>query len=82
MDVIRLVRAVGGLLSIMTLLGLFVASVIIPEVQVQQSTVAILMSLIAGLLGIDMALTNFEIKHTGQESASDDGSNGGENNES
>lgn len=61
MDVIRLVRAIGGLLSIMTLLGLFVLSVINPDLTLSKWTVGVLLTMVAGLLGIDMAFANSQL---------------------
>lgn len=54
MDYIRLSRAVGGLLSVVTLLAVLVAHVILPTVEVGPWVVGTLLSLIGGLLAVDV----------------------------
>lgn len=53
MNLIRVARAIGGLVSIFVLLGLLVAHVIHPSAEVSVWVVGTLLSLIGGLLAID-----------------------------
>lgn len=53
MDLLRIVRAVGGLLSIVTLLGLIVADFMYADLVLRNGRIAILLLVIGALLGID-----------------------------
>lgn len=53
MELLRIARAVGGLLSIVTLLGLIVADFMYADLVLGNGRVAILLLIIGALLGID-----------------------------
>lgn len=53
MDLLRAARAIGGLLSIMTLHGLIVLDVVYEEIMLQGETIALLILIIGALLGVD-----------------------------
>jgi hypothetical protein len=79
MDIIRYVRAIGGLLSIVSLLTVLVAHAIIPGVQVGPFTVLTLLSLVASLLGLDVAyeeLPKLEVSLVSPENGSGSQNNG------
>lgn len=53
MKLIRAARAIGGLVSILVLLGLLSAHVLHPEVEMSVWVVGTLLTLIGGLLAVD-----------------------------
>lgn len=55
MKPIKYARAAGGLLSVVALLALLVAHTVVPNVTVPPWVVTLMLSLIAGLLGVDIA---------------------------
>lgn len=56
MSIYRYVRAVGGLLSIITLLVVLIAHELVESVTVSPMTVSVLLGLIGSLLGVDILL--------------------------
>lgn len=59
-DPILLARAAGGLLSIMTLLGLLVGDFLLPDVVLSNHSIVLISALITGLLGVDILVTRRE----------------------
>lgn len=59
MKYIRLSRAVGGLLSVICLLGVLVAHVLIPSVETPPWVVMVMLTLIGGLLAVDVFQEEF-----------------------
>jgi len=53
MNALRVARAVGGLLAIVTLLGLLVASTLYQTIALETKTITLLLFMIGALLGVD-----------------------------
>lgn len=60
-DAINTVRAVGGLLAIITLLSLIVADFAYADLTLSQRSIYLLVGMISSLLGIDMLVRNGSI---------------------
>lgn len=54
MDAIYIARAIGGLLTIVTLLGMVVAQFVYPHLQISQGTLYLLLLLISSFFGMDI----------------------------
>lgn len=67
MEWIRLSRAIGGLLSVVSLLVVLLLHVIHPTVQVSAWVVGVLLSLIGGLLAVDVFRQEFPTLEVGLE---------------
>ena len=61
---LRAARAIGGLLAIITLLALVSADVLYQDVILDEATLAMLLAVISGLLGIDMLAGRLPIELT------------------
>lgn len=53
MELARVVRAIGGLLAIVTLLGLISADFFYSSLMLENDTIALLLLIIGALLGVD-----------------------------
>lgn len=56
MGMLKIARAIGGLLSIMTLLTMVLLQFLEEDLVLEQTTVTILLLLIGALLGVDMII--------------------------
>lgn len=73
---IEAARAIGGLVAIVVLLGLVVARSLDPAgVVLDMPTIALLLSLVSGLLGVDMAADKlpFSLEVKRNDATDDDG---------
>lgn len=71
MDSVRTARAVGGLLAIVTLLGLVAADVLSPAVTLDPPELAVLLGVISALLGIDIVSERLPVTLTVGERGGD-----------
>jgi len=62
MTIMKRLRMLAGLVAMLTLLALIAADTVYPEVSLDLSDKIILVSLVSGLLGVDMALREFPIQ--------------------
>lgn len=75
MELIRYARAIGGLLSIATLLAVLLAHVLLESITVSMWVIAVLLSLIAALLGVDIAYEQIPTVNVSVENNGGDNSN-------
>ena len=61
---LRAARAIGGLLAIVTLLGLVAADVLYAEITLDGTTLAMLLGVVSALLGVDMLTERLPIELT------------------
>lgn len=61
MSQLRTARAVGGVLAVGTLLALFLLNFLKPELQLQRTTIWILLGLISALLGVDTMIEKLPV---------------------
>ena len=76
MDYIELARSIAGLLVVVVLLGLVILQTVTPET-VPGSTIALLLTLIGALLGVDLASDVLPLQLT-LESGDNEGDEGDE----
>lgn len=72
----EIVRAIGGLLTIVTILGLVSASAVLPGVKLPVEHLQLLVAMVGGLLGLDILLQRIPVKL--DVSALNDDDDGGE----
>ena len=70
---LRAARAIGGLLAIVTLLGLVAADVVYSKIILDESTLMLLLGIIGVLLGVDMLAGRLPIELTVGERDDDKG---------
>jgi len=70
---LRAARAIGGLLAIVTLLGLVAADVVYSEIILDEGTLMLLLGIIGVLLGVDMLAGRLPIELTVGERDGDEG---------
>jgi len=58
-DVIKITRAIGGLLTILVLLTMLLAQFVYPQFNADANTITLLLMLTGALLGIDISLERF-----------------------
>ena len=71
---LRAARAIGGLLAIVTLLGLVAADVVYSEIILGEGTLMLLLGIIGVLLGVDMLAGRLPIELTVGERDDEGGS--------